>query len=176
MVDESYNHFVEADKLPSAIPLATSRDNVAVVRTFSKVYGMPAIRLGYCVSGQKIQSEMRKHEAGGPNMLAIMAGTESVKDMDHVQRSREVAWAFRKRCYEELDKMGLEYIPAHGTFMMIDLNRPAAPIVKELRNRNVLVGTRGQGLGGRQSWIRVSAGTRDETDVFLQTLKDVMAS
>ena len=60
VIDEAYIHFADGDTIPSAIPLATSLDNVVVVRTFSKIYAMPAMRLGYAVASEKIRTEMQK--------------------------------------------------------------------------------------------------------------------
>lgn len=174
LIDEAYIHFVEQDTLPSAIPLAASRENVAVVRTFSKVYAMPAMRLGYCVSSQKTQQDMRKYMTGSSNMLANVAGTEAVKDLEHVQKSRQAVWDFKKRCYEEFEKMGLEYIPSQGTFVMVNLGREARPIVMEMGRRRVRVSLRRD--KAFKNWIRVSAGTMPETEVFLKTLKDVMGA
>mgnify|MGYP001463398153 CR=1 FL=1 len=174
VIDEAYIHFAEGDKLPSSIPLATTYDNVATVRTFSKVYAMPSMRLGYCVSSQKIQREMMKYFTGGTSMLTNVAGTAAVQDIEHIQRSREVVWAFKNRLYEECEKMGWEYIPTQGTFVMVNIGTESRKIVSEMRKRNVWISSRRQ--DEFKNWIRVSAGTEDETEVFLDTLQQVMSS
>ena len=173
VIDEAYLHFAEQDPLPSAIPLAVKYDNVAVVRTFSKAYALASLRLGYCVASQKIQDEMGKYYQEGPNALASVAGAASVRDLEHLQKSREAVWDFKKRCYAAFDEMGIEYLPSQGTFVMADLKRSAMRVVREMRSRNVWISSRRQ--SAFRNWIRVSAGTEAETEVFLQTLKDVMA-
>jgi histidinol-phosphate aminotransferase len=173
VIDEAYLHFAEQDPIPSAIPLALKYDNVIVVRTFSKAYAMAALRLGYGVASQKIQTELRKYSTGGPNVLASVAGAAAVRDLDHLQKSREVVWQFKHRLYEEFDKMGLEYIPSQGTFIMVNINRPARAVVTEMRKRKVSVSSRRQ--DEFKNWIRISAGTDYETEVFLKTLKDVLS-
>lgn len=173
VVDEAYIHFAEQDVIPSAIPLATKYDNVAVVRTFSKVYAMPAMKLGYCVSSQKIQMEMMKYFTGGSSMLTNVAGAAAVRDLDHVQRSRQVVWDFKARCYAEFEKMGWDYVPSQGTFIMVNIGRESGPIVSEMRKRKVWISRRRQ--DEFKNWIRVSAGTEQETEVFLDTLKQVMS-
>lgn len=173
VIDEAYLHFVEQDPIPSAVPLAVKYDNVAVVRTFSKAYALAAVRLGYCVSSQKIQDELRKYYQESPNALATVAGAAAVRDLEHLQKSREAVWDFKKRCYATFDEMGIEYLPSQGTFVMADLKRPAMQVVREMRARNVWISSRRQ--REFQNWIRVSAGTEAETEVFLQTLKDVLA-
>ncbi|MXZ76153.1 MAG: aminotransferase class I/II-fold pyridoxal phosphate-dependent enzyme [Gemmatimonadetes bacterium] len=173
VIDEAYLHFVEQDPIPSAVPLAVKYDNVAVVRTFSKAYALAAVRLGYCVASQKIQDEMRKYYQESPNALATVAGAAAVRDLEHLQKSREAVWDFKKRCYAAFDEMGIEYLPSQGTFVMADIKRPAMQVVREMRARNVWISSRRQ--REFRDWIRVSAGTEAETEVFLQTLKDVLA-
>jgi len=173
VIDEAYLHFAEQDPIPSAIPLAVKYDNVVVVRTFSKAYALAAVRLGYCVASQKIQDEMRKYYQESPNTLASVAGAAAVRDLDHLQKSREAVWEFKKRCYAAFDEMGIEYLPSQGTFVMADLKRSAMQVVREMRARNVWISSRRQ--QEFRNWIRVSAGTEAETEVFLQTLKDVLA-
>ena len=173
VIDEAYLHFAEQDPIPSAIPLAVKYDNVVAVRTFSKAYALAAVRLGYCVASQKIQDELRKYYQESPNALASVAGAASVRDLEHLQKSREAVWDFKKRCYAAFDEMGIEYLPSQGTFVMADLKRSAMRVVREMRSRNVWISSRRQ--SAFRNWIRVSAGTEAETEVFLQTLKDVMA-
>jgi histidinol-phosphate aminotransferase len=173
VIDEAYLHFAEQDPIPSAIPLALKYDNVIVVRTFSKAYAMAALRLGYGVASQKIQTELKKYSTGGPNVLASVAGAAAVRDLDHLQKSREVVWQFKHRLYEEFDKMGFEYIPSQGTFVMVNINRPARGVITEMRKRKVSVSSRRQ--DEFKNWIRISAGTDYETEVFLKTLKDVLS-
>ena len=175
VVDEAYIHFVRDPNYQKAIPLALEHENVIVIRTFSKVYGMPAMRLGYAVSkpGGRIQQKLRFYLTGSPNLLAQVAGAAAVKDMDHVRRSQEVVWNFRDRCFAEFDKMGLEYIPSESNFFMVNLGKDSMPVMRELFSRGVMVTNRTR--EAMPTWIRVSSGTERETEVFLNELKDIMA-
>ena len=174
VIDEAYIHFARDPNYRTAVSLATSNENVIVVRTFSKVYAMPAMRLGYGVSGQTIQKKLQFYMSGGPNMLAEMAGIAAIQDRDHVRRSQEVVWHFQDTCYEMFKKMGMEYIPSESNFMMVNMGKDAMPIVRELRKRGVMVTMRAREK--MPTWIRVSSGTEVETQVFLNTLKDVLSS
>lgn len=173
IVDEAYLHFAEQDPLPSAIPLALKYDNVAVVRTFSKAYALASLRLGYCVASQKIQNEMRKYYQEMPNALASVAGAAAVRDLEHLQRSRQVVWDFKRRCYETFQELGIEYLPSQGPFVMANLERPAMQVVREMRSRNIWISSRRQ--RAFRNWIRISAGSEMETEVFLNTLKKILA-
>lgn len=172
VIDEAYIHFAKDPNYQAAIPLAVQNENVVVVRTFSKVYAMPAMRLGYAVCSPAIQKKLNFYMTGGPNMLAIRAGIEAVRDEDHIQRSRQAVLEFRERCYKEFAAMGLEYIPSESNFMMVNLKRDSREIVREMGKRKVMITRRG---GDKMStWIRVSSGTMPETEVFLETLKSVL--
>jgi histidinol-phosphate aminotransferase len=174
VIDEAYIHFVRDPNYKTSISLAASHDNVITVRTFSKVYGMPAMRLGYAVCSADIQNLMRFYMNGSANLLAQVAGTASAQDRDHYERSRQVVFHFRDRCYEAFDKMGLEYIPSESNFFMVNIGKNARPVIRDLMQRRVMVSARG---GDKMpTWIRVSSGTEKETEVFLNELKDILSS
>jgi histidinol-phosphate aminotransferase len=175
LIDEAYVHFTEDPTYRRAIPLALTNDNVIVTRTFSKVYGMPGMRLGYAVSRGTIQKQLEFYE---PMInffprLTLAAGIEAAKDLDHVKRSQQVVKDFRDTCYAELDKSGIQYIPSHTNFFMIETGHNADEVSAELFKRRVKVAARTQEK--MPTWIRVSAGTESETRVFLNEFKDVLS-
>ena len=172
VIDEAYIHFVKDPNYKFAATLATKYDNVIVTRTFSKVFGMPALRLGYGICSQVIQEKLRFYSTGSPNMLAYVAGEASLKDRDHYRRSQEVVWHFRERLEDEFTKMGLEFIPSSGNFMMVDLGKPSMNIMRAMMQKGVMVTNRRR--EAFPNWIRVSSGTEAETEVFLDVLKEVM--
>ena len=124
VIDEAYIHFVKDPDYKTASSLPAKYDNVIVTRTFSKVFGMPAMRLGYGICSQAIQQKLRFYSTGRANTLAMAAGEASLKDRNHYNRSRSVVLHFRERLEEEFTKMGLEYIPSESNFMMVDLGKP----------------------------------------------------
>ena len=172
VIDEAYIHFVKDPAYRTAASLATSHDNVIVTRTFSKVFGMPGMRLGYGVCSQAIQEKLRFYSTGRPNALAYAAGEASLKDRNHYNRSRAVVQHFRDRLEEEFTKMGLEYIPSESNFMMVDLGKPSMNIMREMFQKGVMVTNRRRQQ--MPSWIRVSSGDERETEVFLNVLKEVL--
>ena len=172
VIDEAYIHFVRDPEYKTAASLAARHDNVIVTRTFSKVFGMPAMRLGYGICSQAIQEKLRFYSTGRANALAYVAGEASLKDRNHYNRSRAVVQRFRDRLEDEFTKMGLEYIPSESNFMMVDLGKPSMNIMREMFRQRVMVTNRRR----RQmpTWIRVSSGDERETEVFLNVLKDVL--
>ena len=174
VIDEAYIHFVRDPNYKRAIPLAIANDNVIVLRTFSKVYGLPAMRLGYSVSSTAIQEKMLFYMADSiPGVLTQIAGMEAAKDLAHVRRSQQAVWDFRDQCYPVFDRMGLEYIKGEGNFFQVKVGSNRTEIYRELGKRRVQVSTRG---GDRMAeWLRVSAGTARETEVFLNELEDILS-
>ena len=172
VIDEAYIHFVRDPAYRTAVSLATKHDNVIVTRTFSKVFGMPGMRLGYGICSQAIQEKLGFYSTGRANALAYAAGEAAVKDRNHYNRSRAVVMHFRERLEEEFTKMGLEYIPSESNFMMVDLGKPSMNIMREMFRKGVMVTNRRRQQ--MPSWIRVSSGDERETEVFLNVLKDVL--
>jgi histidinol-phosphate aminotransferase len=172
LVDEAYIHFVDEPDYQSAVKLATSRENVVVTRTFSKLYGLVQMQLGYTVSGQKLKSRLSNYHTSKINKLASAAGVAAVKDHEHVRRTLRMVKAFKERCYGEFDAMGLEYIKSHSNFLTINTNMDSATVLQGLAKRNVRISN--SGLRDLKTWVRVSAGTLDETEIFLKEFKAVL--
>ena len=175
LIDEAYIHFVRDPNYTRAIPLAIANDNVIVTRTFSKVYGMPAMRLGYAVCSAAIQQKIEFYGSmfNFIPLLTMVAGTAAVKDMDHVRRSQQTVWDFRDSCYQTFDEIGLEYIPSEGNFFMVNVGRDGGQFAREMFKRRVKVTARSREK--MPTWIRVSAGSARETEVFLNEFKDIMS-
>ncbi|MBT5872687.1 MAG: aminotransferase class I/II-fold pyridoxal phosphate-dependent enzyme [Candidatus Latescibacteria bacterium] len=173
VIDEAYIHFGRDVDYQRAVPLAIAHDNVIVVRTFSKGYGLAGIRMGYSVCSQAIQDKLRFYmSAGFPPVLPLSAALESVKDLNHLNRSREMVWAFHDRCYEVFDRMGVEYLPGQGNFFMVNVGRDGDEFVREMFKERVKVAARNRDT--QPTWIRVSAGTAPETEVFLNVFQKLM--
>lgn len=172
VIDEAYIHFVRDPAYRTAVSLATSHDNVIVTRTFSKVFGMPGMRLGYGICSQAIQQKLGFYSTGRANALAYAAGEASLKDRNHYNRSRAVVQHFRDRLEDEFTKMGLEYIPSESNFMMVDLGKPSMNIMREMFRKGVMVTNRRRQQ--MPTWIRVSSGDERETEVFLNVLKEAL--
>ena len=96
VIDEAYIHFVRDPAYRTAVSLATKHDNVIVTRTFSKVFGMPGMRLGYGICSQAIQEKLGFYSTGRANALAYAAGEAAVKDRNHYNPFRAVVMHFRK--------------------------------------------------------------------------------
>jgi histidinol-phosphate aminotransferase len=172
LVDEAYHHFVEDAEYASATELIPRRRNVIVVRTFSKIYGLAGMRLGYAVGPEDKIAAMRPHKTwSNANAAVLEAALASLDDADHVPKQRRLMNDTRRWLCAELRKDGRTYIPSEANFMMIDVGTDVTSVIEALRARQVFVGRRFAAL---PKWLRVSIGTREETTLFLETLRDVL--
>ena len=173
LVDEAYHHFVESADYESVIPMVKDHPNLIVARTFSKIYGMAGLRVGYCVAHPDKIELMRAHQSwDSMSVLSIIAAKASLEDNAQVENGRKNNTEVRKFVCDELDKLKFTYIPSHANFMMIDLRRDVKPVIAGFKEKKVLVGRVFPPLPNH---LRVSIGTRPQMERFLAVFKELMA-
>lgn len=176
VIDEVYIHFVRERGYQDFIPLAKERENVIVLRTFSKVYGLGGMRVGYGVAHPKVIKRLAPFAMGllSRNTLSIFAAVAALGDTEHVRRSQQTVWDGNDYLVKELQTMGFSAFPSHANFLMIDLKQDTTKIVRQLGAKNVLVRA-GGGQWGMPTHIRVSTGTMDENEAFIGALRGILA-
>ncbi len=173
VVDEAYFHFADSDDFESVIPLVAAHPNLLVTRTFSKIYGMAGLRCGYGVAQPAVVARLRDHQAfDSVNILALAAARASLADTGQVSRGQRLNREVKAAVCAELDRLGFAYIPSATNFMMIDLRRPVAPVIQELRGRHVEVGRVFPALPHH---LRVTIGTAEQMQAFLAAFGQVVA-
>ena len=172
LVDEAYHHFVEDKRYRSAIDMIGRFPNVVVARTFSKIYGMAGMRLGYAVGSEANIAAMGRHASwNNTNASALAAAVASLADADLVPRQRRQINDTRRWLCAELEREGRRYIPSHANFLMVDVGRDVEPVIRAFRDRKILVGRKFPSL---PTWQRVSIGKREEVQAFLAALKEIV--
>lgn len=172
LVDEAYHHFVEDPRYGSASDSAGKVPNLVVVRTFSKVYGMAGMRLGYALGTKENLQAMRTHIIwNNANAAVLEAALASLDEQDHVARQRTINRETREWLCGELKKDGRAYIPSHTNFVMIDVRADVEPIIKAFRDRGILVGRK---FPSMSNWLRVSIGTREQMSAFVAGLRAIV--
>ncbi len=141
LVDEAYSDYVDDASYRTSIPLALSRPNVVVARTFSKVHGLAGLRLGYGIAHTDTAKRIRAFSASSNlNVMALSAAAASLADTAWIERSlasnREAA---RITC-AALDELGLERIPSQGNFVMHRVPGGQDDYIRRMRERDVWVG------------------------------------
>ena len=172
LVDEAYHEYVDAPGYASAIPLALEYPEVIVSRTFSKVYGLAGLRIGYAVGRQETLQKMAGWRLGnGMNMLGIRAAIAALDDQSWVTKGRAANRAGRDYLRRTFEGWGFKVAESHGNFVFADIRRSAEDFAKQCRALGVSVGRPFPPL---TTWTRVSMGTEDElrqaTDVFRKVL------
>lgn len=171
LVDEAYHHFVEDPAYRSAADEIGRHANLLVVRTFSKIYGLAGMRLGYGLGAKEKIEAMRPHKTwSNANAGVLEAVLASLEEPAHVESERQRMNDTRRFLCAELEKSGRRYIPSHANFVMIDLGRDVQDTIEALRARQVFPGRR---FAAMPNWLRVSIGTREETSAFLTALREV---
>ena len=171
LVDEAYHHFVDDPHYASAFEWIDKAPNVVVVRTFSKVYGMAGMRLGYAVSSKENAEALRAHAAwSNANAAVLAAALASLAESDHVPRQRSINRETRDWLCRELERDGRRYIPSHANFLMVDVGGDVQPLIDSFRERRILVGRKFPSL---PNWLRVSMGTKPEMQAFVDGLRAI---
>lgn len=167
LIDEAYFEFCGV----TALPLLSRAPNLFVSRTFSKVYGLAAMRLG-CVFSQAANVAYL-HKAQSPysvNALAAAAAAEAVRDTGYIRDYVAEVLASRELLYRGFERLGIPYFRSQANFVLFQAGARAIEIRDKLRERSVLVRDRSYELEG---CVRVTAGTRAQTEQFLAALGEI---
>jgi histidinol-phosphate aminotransferase len=170
--DEAYADFITEPDYPSMASLVKQGHNVIVSRTFSKVYGLAGVRIGYLVARPDIAARLIRNRVAYTNVLALHAAEAALEDQAFYDFSIEQNMAAKKMIYKTLDDLGLEYQPSHTNFVFFKTGRPIVTLNEQMRDKGVLVGRPFPPL---TDWCRISTGTIEEVKRFNQALKEVMS-
>lgn len=172
--DEAYGEYVDTADYESCLRFVKEGRPVVVSHTFSKIYGMAGIRVGYAIGRKDLIARMAKRRiANNPNQLAVAAAMAALKsDGEFIARVRKINSEVRDYVTRELSAMGFKPIPSQTNFVMIGISRPAQPVIDALKKRNVLVGRL---FPSMPEHVRASFGTMAEMRAFVKEFKDVMA-
>ena len=170
LMDEAYHHFVEDPAYETSVPYVIEGRPVIVARTFSKIAGLAAMRLGYAVAPERIVERMRPFATGSTNALVRWGAAASLRDTAAQERVKKMTLELRKKTTAELSSMGFEVIPSETNFFMVHLGRPVGEVREEFRKRGVLVG---RDFPPMLEHLRVSIGTAEEMDRFMVAFKEI---
>lgn len=174
VVDEAYFEFVEKKDYPDGIKLLKEYPNLVVFRTFSKMYGLAGLRIGYLVGDLKVVDIIRRTcVVYSVNTLAQDAALASLDDERHIQRTRDLIRTEKVYLKQELDRLSLETQIAEGCYVMIRLPMSDTLAYRKLMTQGVMIRSM---TGFRYpNWIRVSIGTREAMEAFVTALKKILS-
>lgn len=174
VVDQAYFEYVEARDYPDALDDLRSGSNVIVLRTFSKIYGLAGIRIGYGFSHPDVITVLnRVRSPFNTSQLAQAAGIAALQDMEWADRCRKENLRERTKLEAELRRRGIRFTPSVANFVLVEFGSDAQAVIKELEKRGVIV--RPVGGPGLAGCGRVSVGTQHENERFLAAMDQVLA-
>jgi histidinol-phosphate aminotransferase len=172
VLDEAYFEYLVDPEYPNGATLLRSYPNLVVTRTFSKVYGLAGLRIGYCLSHPDIADLLnRVRQPFNVSTIGLECAEAALGDQEYVRRSREINDQGMQQLRQGLDQLGIAYIPSGGNFLCIDLRRPAMPAYEALLRLGVIV--RPIAGYGMPNHLRVTVGLHEENARFLDALAQV---
>ena len=170
LVDEAYNELVDEPEYTSMVDLVREGENVLVMRTFSKIFGMAGLRVGYGMGHPDIARLVTDNLMAWPNSVGLAAATASYVDDDFIQYSRDKVIKGRAMVNETLRKNGIEPLPSQTNFVYADIGRAATVFQKQMAERNIQI--RGA-FESYANYSRVSMGRIEELEVFDKVFTEV---
>jgi histidinol-phosphate aminotransferase len=165
VLDEAYREFVTDPRCPDGLDLLAHHPNVAVLRTFSKAYGLAALRVGYAIASPEVVDVLRKVRVPfGVNGLAQVAAVAALAADDEMRARVDEVVAERARVQDALAELGVGVAPSEANFVWLPLGEHAA-VFGEYCERAGVVVRPFAGVG-----VRVTIGSPDENDRFLRVL------
>ena len=172
VIDEAYNEFVTAPDSQDALPLQAAHENVIILRTFSKIYGLCGLRVGYGLGPEVVREAIDKvRQPFNVNRLGQVAALEALKHQDQIAQRRTDNARMRTAMVEKLAARGRATVPSEANFMLVDtrdLCHPHDEVCGVLLSMGAIV--RDGNALGCPGWARVSVGSETEIEFFLQRL------
>lgn len=171
--DEAYYDYISIPDYPSMVDLVREGRNVIVSKTFSKVYGLAGLRIGYLIARPDIASRLREALMANTNILAILAAQAALKDDEFYRFSLAQNEQAKEHIYRELNALNLPFIRSHTNFVFFRTGRDIRELGKLMAEKNVMIGRPFPPLN---DWARISTGRMDEVKAFTDALRQVMAT
>lgn len=173
VLDEAYIHYATSVGLRDSVEAYRKRKNLLILRTFSKVYGLAGLRIGYAIGRPELLSAMNKLKTPFNTSGVAQAGAlAALDDKEHVERCIATNAAERKRLSEGLRSLGLRPVASETNFVFMEVGPEAKALSDELLHLGVIV--RPLGWMGFPEAIRISVGTADENDKCLAAMERVL--
>jgi histidinol-phosphate aminotransferase len=169
--DEAYFEYVRSQQFPDSMAYVKQGRNVIVLRTFSKIYGLAGLRIGYGVATEEITNFLnRVRPPFNANSLAQRAALAALGDDEHVARSRAANAVGMEQMVKGLAALGLTPIPSEANFVYVDVGRDGRTLFEAMLRGGIIV----RHIEG--AMVRVTIGLEEENREFLAALKRVIHS
>ncbi|MFC5448101.1 histidinol-phosphate transaminase [Paenibacillus aestuarii] len=174
VLDEAYCEYNTTGEYPDSLELIKQYRNVISLRTFSKIYGLASLRIGYGIGHPDvIRSINQVREPFNTTRFSQAAALAAIKDQDFIASCRQANSEGLAYLSQQFDKLGLSMYPAHGNFILVNVGRPAALVFDGLLRKGIIV--RGGHALDFPTSIRVTIGSREQNEKFIAALTEVLA-
>ncbi len=173
VLDEAYFEFVSDEGYPNGLDYINQGYNVISLRTFSKLYGLAGLRIGYALGRREVISALNRVREPFPVSRVAQAGALAALEDDEfkeaVLKNNEEGKAY---LYREFEKMGLPYTPSHTNFVFVDLKRDSQEVSQSLLNEGIII--RPGHVWNCPTCARITLGTADENRRFVGALRSIL--
>jgi histidinol-phosphate aminotransferase len=170
MIDEAYNELTDDPQYTSMIDLVRDGENVVVMRTFSKIFGMAGLRVGYGIAHPDIKKLVGGHVMAWNNVVGLAAAHASYTDDEFIAFSRGKILEGRRMVIDTLRRNGIEPLPSQANFVYADIGRDATEFQKRLAEHKVLIH---RAYEPYTNWSRISMGKLEDLERFDQVFTEV---
>jgi len=168
--DEAYADYIEEDNYPTMVPLVKQGKNVIVSRTFSKVYGMAGVRVGYLIARPDIIKTMKPKVMGYVNMMGVYGAIAALDDHEFYQHSLQKNKEAKQLIYDVCDDIGLRYVKSHTNFVFHQIKKDLGTYASEMLDLGVRVGRPFPPL---TDWCRISTGNEADMQAWKKAMYEV---
>lgn len=171
MIDEAYNEITDRPDYTSMVDLVREGENVVVMRTFSKIFGMAGLRVGYGIARPDIARTIADYVMAWPNGVGLAAAEACYTDEDFIRFSREKIFEARNMVVATLRDNDIEPLPSQTNFVFADIGRNASQFQQRMAERKILIRGRFENY---PNFIRVSMGRIEDVEVFRRVFADLI--
>lgn len=170
-VDEAYFDYVDDAQYSSVVDLVKQGENIIVSRTFSKVYGLAGMRVGYLMAKPELAASIRDRIQASANIFAVKAAEASMDDRAFYKYSQDVNNEGRQMIAQACDKLGLKYVKPNTNFVFFQAGIDVKTMNDRMKAKNILIGRPFPPL---TDWCRVSTGKLEDVERFVKALPEVL--
>jgi len=175
VLDEAYYEYLERVDLHSADYYVNRNKNVITLRTFSKIYGLAGLRIGYGLARREIIEILNKIKMPfSVNKLGQIAAYYALDDSEHIAKSKAMVKEGKLYMYKELERLGIKYFISHTNFITLDFGTSVEPINDALLKRGIIV--RPLKSYGFDNYLRITIGTEKQNKRVIEALEDIVKS
>ncbi len=173
VLDEAYADYVDDPEYPASLGYLDRHRNLIIVRTFSKIYGLAGLRIGYAIADEDVVKMMRKaREPYSVNRVGQAGAIAALDDSAFAERTRRAAREGLRYYYDSFDQMGLEYSKSQANFILVDVAMDANVVSDSLLGRGIHV--RPLAHDELTTYLRITIGLEEQNQAVVAALREVL--